>query len=449
MKLLSFKFSTTLLILACLSWVGCIHTRPEAAAPSKAPLRTVDHYAFASTEQTNLETEQLLTITTNPESMRVNIAPPDAISKEEAEDLFHELYAKHQIKLEAQVDVLQSRGDVLEFKEKEISWWLSLIGAFMVILLLLLLILGIVVILKFTQRNKDQKETFNELKNLLNQEADKQIKTLSSIQTSAISEQKELKQLKQATETTNQQLEKLLQEVKGDLHALSDLRKQANLDQQKLEQLHLKVEANLAYKNEAYEEAARLFEQLMQDESQQQDAMLWFKWGYSLQDVAEAQSDQYQQEQLLEQARQKYEKTLTLDSKHFLSHQNLGIIYMTLTNHSKAIEHFETLIQIKPDYYTALSNLAVCLMEVGGFDEAQKHLKNALHINPDYELAHYNLACLKGRTQNAHECVEHLQSWQALNPFSATQQKLNADADFDNVRSAKAFQDFLKTLPKY
>jgi tetratricopeptide (TPR) repeat protein len=76
-----------------------------------------------------------------------------------------------------------------------------------------------------------------------------------------------------------------------------------------------------------------------------------------------------------------YEKTLSLDPKHALALNNIGVVYMSQNRNGLAVKAFRRAIFYKKDYADPYYNLACLQAKWQNIDPAMRHLKTAISIN--------------------------------------------------------------------
>jgi tetratricopeptide (TPR) repeat protein len=86
-------------------------------------------------------------------------------------------------------------------------------------------------------------------------------------------------------------------------------------------------------------------------------------------------------------AQQLFENMVKDFPQYAAGYSNLGYLYLTLQNISKAIFYFDKALQLEPDYELALMNKASVLMFQNKNKEAEKLLRQVLAKNPNQEKA--------------------------------------------------------------
>jgi MinD-like ATPase involved in chromosome partitioning or flagellar assembly/tetratricopeptide (TPR) repeat protein len=120
-----------------------------------------------------------------------------------------------------------------------------------------------------------------------------------------------------------------------------------------------------------------------------------------------------------------------------------------------AVEKFESSLSIQPHNHLTLNNLGVALSrqarsktgsEAGAlFAEAEEKYRASLAIKPDRHSVLFDLSCLEALRGNAQGAVDWLRQAVA-GGYEVTREKLAGDGDFDRVREATEFQEFVAGL---
>lgn len=107
----------------------------------------------------------------------------------------------------------------------------------------------------------------------------------------------------------------------------------------------------------------------------------------------------------------------------------------------EAILHFRRALELEPDSIHGLLAIAWCFKRIGNIDDAIESMQIAIEFEPNQAICHYNLACyfaLAGKTPNAIEYLTH-----AFELRPSFRQQVEAESDFDSIRSEPEFVDFL------
>jgi len=75
----------------------------------------------------------------------------------------------------------------------------------------------------------------------------------------------------------------------------------------------------------------------------------------------------------------------------FEVHELLGLVYASLSQDAKAIEHLEDAVQLKPKSAAARENLAASLIHAGNAELAGEEFRKALELDPRNYDANHNL----------------------------------------------------------
>lgn len=90
-----------------------------------------------------------------------------------------------------------------------------------------------------------------------------------------------------------------------------------------------------------------------------------------------------------------YKSLLNINPKHHTAHGNIGLMYQSLEDIEKAVDHFKSSLKIKPQYTFSLNNLAYLYWKkMDKYDEASKLYEEVLKLNPNYHYALANYAAL-------------------------------------------------------
>ena len=120
----------------------------------------------------------------------------------------------------------------------------------------------------------------------------------------------------------------------------------------------------------------------------------------------------------IEDVKEAYEKTLSLDPRSTGALVNLGTIYFNTRSFVKAERYYTRAIEADPEYALAHFNLGNLHDEKGERDRAREHYERALEINPSYSDAHYNLGLLHQNTGQSMKAVHHWKAYLKLDPSS-------------------------------
>ena len=109
------------------------------------------------------------------------------------------------------------------------------------------------------------------------------------------------------------------------------------------------------------------------------------------------------------QAAARLEPLLPFASKSFEIHELLGMVYASLPDGDKAIEHLKTAVQIKPNSGEARTNLGAALLRSGKIELAGDQFRKAVALEPSSYDANHNLGELliqKGNIADAQPLLE-------------------------------------------
>ena len=114
-------------------------------------------------------------------------------------------------------------------------------------------------------------------------------------------------------------------------------------------------------------------------------------------------------------AEKNYNEILTINSKHILTLNNLGILKQNQGDHTAAITFFKRALKIEPSAATH-SNLSTSLIALELKDEAIQHLKTAILMNPGDHIAHANIGIIYCSQDNYKDGYLHLNKSIQINP---------------------------------
>jgi tetratricopeptide (TPR) repeat protein len=101
-----------------------------------------------------------------------------------------------------------------------------------------------------------------------------------------------------------------------------------------------------------------------------------------------------QQANDLPTAEEFYRKSIEIDPKYTIAHNNLGNTLRSLKRYDEAEVAYRKAIEIDPNYATAHNNLGTIFDDLKRYDEAEVAYRKAIEIDPNYALAHYNLGVI-------------------------------------------------------
>jgi len=102
-----------------------------------------------------------------------------------------------------------------------------------------------------------------------------------------------------------------------------------------------------------------------------------------------------------------FEHALSVTSKNYLAHHNLGVALFLEGRTDDAVRHYNAALKIKPDYADAHYNIGMALTAQGKYEEAIHRYREALRIKPDNADAHNNIGvamAAQGRYDEAIRC---------------------------------------------
>jgi tetratricopeptide (TPR) repeat protein len=116
----------------------------------------------------------------------------------------------------------------------------------------------------------------------------------------------------------------------------------------------------------------------------------------------------YYENRDLEKALEEYKKTLELDPNHSYAHNQIGYVYLNLSNYEKSIEHFNMYISLNPGDANPLDSLAEAYFRMGRLDDAITKYKEALEIKPDFLTTLCNMPYVFALKENYSETIQRI-----------------------------------------
>ena len=110
------------------------------------------------------------------------------------------------------------------------------------------------------------------------------------------------------------------------------------------------------------------------------------------------------------------EPLLPYASNSFEIHELLGMVYASLPDGDKAIEHLKIAVQIKPDSGEARTNLGAALLHLGKVDLAGEQFKKAAALEPGSYDANHNLGEYFVQTGKVSDAQPFLERAYKINP---------------------------------
>jgi len=173
--------------------------------------------------------------------------------------------------------------------------------------------------------------------------------------------------------------------------------------------------ARVLIKNEEFEKAIKIFEDLYQEKPNPDiknnliDAL--FAFGGFL-------NDEYVLE--YQKSISIFQRIIDIDPENYRAHYNLGIAYYNLNLFEEALNSYKMAILINPDYKHSYYNIGLLHEATENFEKAVKAYEKALEIDPNFVYAMHALKAVrmnldnsvetKSKTQEKNDKVEKLKS---------------------------------------
>jgi tetratricopeptide (TPR) repeat protein len=146
------------------------------------------------------------------------------------------------------------------------------------------------------------------------------------------------------------------------------------------------------------------------------------------------------------QAADQLEKLLPYASRSYEIHELLGMVYASLSQNDRAIEHLKAAVQIKPESAEARTNLGASLLHAGKVELAGEQFRKALALEPKSYDANHNLGEFYVQSGKVAEAQPLLEQAQQINPSSYDNGYDLAMADFLLGKRTQARQVVLELV---
>lgn len=142
------------------------------------------------------------------------------------------------------------------------------------------------------------------------------------------------------------------------------------------------------------------------------------------------------QKMKLKEALDYYESQISLNPKTLELWNNLGVVYMGLSNRLNAIKSYKKAILLDPNYYVGYYNIGGALLLCGQFEKAIKFFDMVLKINPTCAEAYWDRSIAKENLGH-NEFGKAEKAWeQGLNIFRAQRNISKTLVDLGNEEDA-------------
>jgi Flp pilus assembly protein TadD len=115
-------------------------------------------------------------------------------------------------------------------------------------------------------------------------------------------------------------------------------------------------------------------------------------------------------------AREEFEKAMTLDAKNPEPYVAIGVLDEYEKKIDAAIADYRKAVELDASYVSARNHLATLLFEKGNLDEAEAQLRTALEWNPNADGVLYNLSLILDKTNRRDEARQVLERAHQLVP---------------------------------
>lgn len=142
------------------------------------------------------------------------------------------------------------------------------------------------------------------------------------------------------------------------------------------------------------------------------------------------------------------EKAIKLEpsSEH---HHNIAGLFMNLKKNDEAIQHLKKAISLNPGDYVAYNTLGFLCCESNNFKDGLTYFHKSVEINPDYYMASHNLALYLLKQGKYKESAYYYKQAITLNPLSTKiRQSYLYSLSFDSTVPAEYYLQNAKALEK-
>ena len=102
----------------------------------------------------------------------------------------------------------------------------------------------------------------------------------------------------------------------------------------------------------------------------------------------------------------------------WMAHNNLGMVYISKGEVSRAVDQFQQTLKIRPKDCTALNNLGNIYKARGSWEKARTAYETCLAADPEYATAHNNLGLVYVHSGDLRQARERFETAAALDPMA-------------------------------
>jgi len=106
-----------------------------------------------------------------------------------------------------------------------------------------------------------------------------------------------------------------------------------------------------------------------------------------------------------------YSELIKENSQSLELHNNFGLALFYLDRFDEAIEQFKKAIEIDNNFALPYANIGLVYLNKGEYSKAEEFLLKALEIEPQNPETHYNLAVTYYRIQKKEEALKHYEAF--------------------------------------
>jgi tetratricopeptide (TPR) repeat protein len=111
-----------------------------------------------------------------------------------------------------------------------------------------------------------------------------------------------------------------------------------------------------------------------------------------------------------------FEHALSVTSKNYLAHNNLGVALFFEGRIAEAVRHYESALRIKPNFADAHYNIGMALAAQGKYEEAIRSYREALRFRPDDASTYNNIGVALAAQGDYDGAVDHYSTALRIRP---------------------------------
>ncbi len=133
-----------------------------------------------------------------------------------------------------------------------------------------------------------------------------------------------------------------------------------------------------------------------------------------------------------------FERALSVTSKNYLAHINLGVALFCEGRIEDAIHHYTQALRIKPNFADAHNNIGVALVALGKYEEAIRHYREALRVRPNDAGTYNNIGVALAAQGDYDGAIDHYSAALRIRPDHEKARANIAAAEVGREKQRKA-----------